>query len=1266
MNRFYRKKIIGGFTAVLMSIGALVSTSAPANAVVPTCSAAAVAVTPLHGASFLLDGTAPGYNSGLIGYSVSSATGFTNLGVSVATTGPVSLGSGQPSSQTSGAVAAGATGYSYFLAQAPTTATTTDSNITVTVSDASVAVCTFSDVITDVIDSIKANANKINSVSITPPATTPAGVGDMVDVKLTGNTGTIGAGPDGTSPLVFYPVVTANIFHADVWQITDVEFKSLLSDNSVNTACGVSGFLSHRIEWHTAGSIDTKDCKGKYELHFMMTPRAGAMDETVGSPSMAQPFSWISSGANIKHTKGFPAFAMPLFTNKVAPSILTTSLSDAQACAAYSATLTADLGSGNLSSAGSGWAVTTGALPAGLTLDAKTGAITGETLSTGLFTFTVTLTTNNGLSDTQELSINVLVATPPTVSTSSFAAGVLGSSYTATLTATPGTGMIPTTGTVWTITAGALPDGLTLDATTGGISGTATATGLFGFTATVTDECGFTGSKALSISIAGAPTITTTSLPGGQVGTSYTRTMAATGGFGSTIPTTGTVWTVTAGALPDGLMLNATTGVLSGTPTSNATYTFTVQVVNSNGLTDTQELSVAVIAATPPTITTTSMPGGSVGFPYSFVVQATPGSGPIVSTGTAWSITAGSLPTGLSINPLTGEVHGTSSAVGTFNFTVQVLDVNGLTDTQALSIVIISEGASGTTIGTTPKTLTPTYPSGFGEPCLVDPADSVCKSSVTMAGKGTFVLNGDGSVTFTAVLGYLGTSQVQYRVFDEEMVSAEVPVSVTVLPPEAPTVDPSSASTVGVTPVTQTPSSARAAAWCLVDPADSVCKANVTIVGVGTFALHTDGSVTFTAVLGYTGVAQVSYRVSDDYAQSDEALVSVTVSAPEGPSVTGDSGTTQGTAPLLLEPTSSGSVTECIVDPADSVCKSTVTIVDQGVFVLNEDGTVTFTALDSFEGTLTITYRVTDAYGQSDDATISATVVIPDPPAPAAVTGSTLINTPVTVTTTPAGTNIACLVDPSDSVCKSTVVKAGEGTFVLTGNSVLFSPVLGFIGDSTVQYRHTDEYSQAGQAAITISVLLHELPVTGYTVGVKPVVLAPLITPPSGASVCLKDPVTQVCSTVLKIAKKGIWRLSGLSAVFTPLPGFSGNNAVLYSVTAAGQVVAVPFTAVVVRRYASITVGGFGPGSPALTSKIKARLRTFMLAHKGYRIIECIGVTMGKSILDVDPALSKARARAGCTFSMKYDTKLHRLPLRKMHSLKLGAEIRRVTVILRD
>jgi hypothetical protein len=160
--------------------------------------------------------------------------------------------------------------------------------------------------------------------------------------------------------------------------------------------------------------------------------------------------------------------------------------------------------------------------------------------------------------------------------------------------------------------------------------------------------------------------------------------------------------------------------------------------------------------------------------------------------------------------------------------------------------------------------------------------------------------------------------------------------------------------------------------------------------------------------------------------------------------------------------------------------------------------------------------------------------------------------------------------------------------------------------------------------------------------------------------------VTHVCTTVLKIAKKGIWRLSGLSAVFTPLPGFSGNNAVLYSVTAAGQVVAVPFTAVVVRRYASITVGGFGPGSPALTSKIKARLRTFMLAHKGYRIIECIGVTMGKSILDVDPALSKNRARAGCTFSMKYDTKLRRLPLRKMHSLKLGAEIRRVTVILRD
>ena len=83
-------------------------------------------------------------------------------------------------------------------------------------------------------------------------------------------------------------------------------------------------------------------------------------------------------------------------------------------------------------------------------------------------------------------------------------------------------------------------------------------------------------------------TITTTSLPAGQVGTAYSQTLAASSGV------TPYVWSVSAGALPGGLTLNAATGLISGTPTNAAVANFTVRVTDSAGATATQALSITV------------------------------------------------------------------------------------------------------------------------------------------------------------------------------------------------------------------------------------------------------------------------------------------------------------------------------------------------------------------------------------------------------------------------------------------------------------------------------------------------------------------------------------------------------------------------------------------------------------------------------------------------------------------------------------------------
>lgn len=107
----------------------------------------------------------------------------------------------------------------------------------------------------------------------------------------------------------------------------------------------------------------------------------------------------------------------------------------------------------------------------------------------------------------------------------------------------------------------------------------------------------------ISENAAAAPTITTGSLPDGKVGEAYSQTLTANG-------TTPIKWSISGGALPDGLSLNKDTGKISGTPTADGTAKFTVTAENSAG-SDTKELSITITKDAPTEHTVTVTSGGN-------------------------------------------------------------------------------------------------------------------------------------------------------------------------------------------------------------------------------------------------------------------------------------------------------------------------------------------------------------------------------------------------------------------------------------------------------------------------------------------------------------------------------------------------------------------------------------------------------------------------------------------------------------------------------
>jgi len=324
--------------------------------------------------------------------------------------------------------------------------------------------------------------------------------------------------------------------------------------------------------------------------------------------------------------------------------------------------------------------VTTGNLPPGMTLNSNTGQLTGNADSAGTYNFVVTISNQYGCSTTKSYTITVNCPTL-TLLPANLPNAPIGQVYNQTLTTTGSNSTF-----TYTITSGNLPTGISINGTS--LQGTPTVANTYIFTLTSTDTFNCSVSKIDTIVVA-CPTISLSpsTLPPGNVGFLYNQTISVTG-------STNIFTFSSAGTLPPNVLLNTTTGQLTGTPTTAGTYTFTITATDGYGCTTSTQYTVIISPCTPLVLSPGTLPDGTVNTNYNQTITQTGGTGTIT-----WS-SSGSLPPGVILNTNTGLLSGPPTVTGTYTFTIVATDQTGCSGTMQYTIDV-----NCPTITLTPATL---------------------------------------------------------------------------------------------------------------------------------------------------------------------------------------------------------------------------------------------------------------------------------------------------------------------------------------------------------------------------------------------------------------------------------------------------------------------------------------------------------------------------------------------------------------------------------
>ncbi|TDW19693.1 Ig-like domain-containing protein [Kribbella kalugense] len=455
---------------------------------------------------------------------------------------------------------------------------------------------------------------------------------------------------------------------------------------------------------------------------------------------------------------------------------------------------------------------------------------------------------------------------------------------------------------------------------------------------------------------------------------------------------------------------------------------------------------------------------------------------------------------------------------------------------------------------------------------LKDPAGRYGKT-MTRAGEGTYRVGDDGTVTFTPVKGFQGvTTPATYRIADDNGTTAEGLLLLTVGKGPSAVADVVTTKqnvTITVDPLANDePGTGAQLDRTSVQVYGVSWSRQVAIPGQGVFSV-TAGKIAFDPEPAYRGVVSIAYRVTDTTGNKASASVTVTVS-PVTPVITDDAATTPYQTPVAVDVLANDKPGDAsaplgavrLVDPVTGDPVAAVVVPGEGTFTVQPSGAIRFAPVDGFAGAVVpVGYEVADRNGTVGTGTLAITVQA----RPVAVADVARTKQHVAVTVDPLANDkpgpgatfdpeSLLLVGPGGALVDQVTV-AGQGTYVVAGGKVTFSPVATFTGTARpAAYDVKDTHQNSARATITVTVVpVRPITVddTARTAFGTAIVVEVLGNDKAGDpsaplrpnSVVLRDPADGKEKKSVVVPKEGAYAVGADSAItYTPAKDFVGTT----------------------------------------------------------------------------------------------------------------------------